>query len=536
MLFSSKPIDKSNDLFQRKILLDICLVALAGIILRIIFFSGYMGSDDVVYIERAIEISKNIWKSADYNGALRYGFNIPAGILIKLFGKSIVVANLWPMICSIAEIICIYFIVLQTLNRKAALISAFILAFLPIHICAATKIHVDSIISLFISLSYISFYKGIIHKEKYYYLIAGLCGGFVFWCRELAIFYLLAFVFLPAFFKNKYTKEMIYFLYGGIIMLVSHMLLMYTISGSMFHFFNTIYSQINTSFIHGNKIHEPFYYFNYLFFRPFHTGLLGYLALAGLLRILWLDEKYIPNENKIFYVFWTISLVLLFSFFPISFRPFKFVTKQSNYIIMFTTPLVILSGYFLSKFNKSILWVILFLVFGTSLILSAFEQQSRRNFVSNSKSIITFLESNPNARVYGTVNNANIAKINSMFLNDDIDKRIKNLKQLKSLNFLNNKGNVYAVIDKETMGWATEDLIVDKIPECWEYEKRLKPEGYGFGKIVMKFALKVSEKLKIVPEKLILKMKDYYEPKPADIYLVNEDCKNLNLKKLFEKN
>src|SRR5215467_13068169 len=56
--------------------------------LRVASFNGPLGSDDVVYLGRAVEISNGVWSSANYNGSLRYGFNIPAGFIIYLLGLS----------------------------------------------------------------------------------------------------------------------------------------------------------------------------------------------------------------------------------------------------------------------------------------------------------------------------------------------------------------------------------------------------------------------------------------------------------------
>ena len=511
---------------NRNILFDVCLVALTGIVLRSLFFSGYMGSDDVVYIKRAMEIANNIWTSADYNGALRYGFNIPAGLLIKIFGDSLFVVNLWPMLCAIAEIVLLYFFVRYTLDRRTALIASIILASLPIHVCAATKVHVDSIISLFISLSYILFYIGLLQNRKWIFFLSGICSGFVFWCRELAIFYIIAFAVLPFFLKKQYNKKLIYYVLGGLLMLIMHVLLMYFISGDIFHFFYTIFGQIDSGFVHGTKIHDPFYYFTYLFFKPFHTGLVGYFALAGLV-IMWLPGSSSPlKEHRGFFTFWAVSLVVLFSFFPISINPFKFVTKQSNYLIMFTTPIVLLSSYCLAKLPKNTFWVLFTAVFCSSIVLSAIEQQSRRVFVSNSKAVVSFLNSNPQAVVYGSVNNHNIAEIESMLNHSDISLRLKPLKQFQQGIGSYTKDGVYVVIDKETMRWSAKDLIIKKIPPCWEYKQTLKPEGFGLGRYVLELILKAAPFIKITPEKLLNKMEHYYRPQKADIYLVNKKCRS----------
>ncbi len=98
-------------------LLGIIVIAF---VLRLAFFHGPLGSDDNVYVTRALNVALGQWPSTDYIGALRYGFNIPTGFFIWLFGPSLFVANLYPFLLSIAEIAVVGVLTRRPLGDRPA--------------------------------------------------------------------------------------------------------------------------------------------------------------------------------------------------------------------------------------------------------------------------------------------------------------------------------------------------------------------------------------------------------------------------------
>src|SRR6185312_5206988 len=65
--------------------------------LRLLFYTGFMGSDEVTYFLEASAISNGEWPRTGYIGALRYGINIPIAIALYLFGPSQYAANAWAL-------------------------------------------------------------------------------------------------------------------------------------------------------------------------------------------------------------------------------------------------------------------------------------------------------------------------------------------------------------------------------------------------------------------------------------------------------
>ena len=73
-------------------------------VVRVLFFSGYFGSDDVSSSQIAVSISNGRWAVGHYLASLRYGISVPIAIFIKIFGLNEFVVVLWPLVCSVAEV------------------------------------------------------------------------------------------------------------------------------------------------------------------------------------------------------------------------------------------------------------------------------------------------------------------------------------------------------------------------------------------------------------------------------------------------
>ena len=141
---------------------DPILILLLALLVRLVTYNGAFGSDDLTYFDRALQLARGDWSSANYNGALRYGFNLPAAAFIALFGESLFVANLWPLACSLIEIGAVFVFAKAVMHRRAGIFAALLLATAPLHIAVATRIHADAVVSMFTTVSFVLLYLGIL--------------------------------------------------------------------------------------------------------------------------------------------------------------------------------------------------------------------------------------------------------------------------------------------------------------------------------------------------------------------------------------
>ncbi len=239
---------------------DLAAILLFALALRLALFNGPFGSDDTVYYQRALEISRGEWTPANYNGALRYGFNLPAGLLMRVFGPSVFAANLWPLLCSLAEVATVYLVGAALGGRRIAAIAALLLAATPLHIAVASRIHADAVVSAALSGSFALLFFGLRRRSVALLFAAGLCLGAVFWAKELAAVTFLAFLPLLAYFSARGSHQwagrgrgLAAALAGLALMFALHFALMAAIAGDPLHAIRVVTGAMQRNFIDGGQ-------------------------------------------------------------------------------------------------------------------------------------------------------------------------------------------------------------------------------------------------------------------------------------------
>ncbi len=503
-------------------------VLVLATIVRLVFFNGIFGSDDLVYLNRAVQISEGIWSSANYNGALRYGFNIPAGFFIYLFGVNLFAANLWPLLCSLAEIAIIYWFALGLWGWRAALYSGLILVCMPLHIAVSTRLHADPVVSLFLTLSFVLFFVAGQRRSPLLYFLTGLTMGLVFWTKELLLIALFAFALYPLL-ARRLDLRWLYIVGGGLVMLFAHFLLMFVIAGDPLHLFKVMTIQLDRDFIHGGKEDQVWYYFWYLFIDIKHTWLAPFLAAITVIIVTRRRFSSSSVDTGIAYVvFWLVSLLAVLSFTPISWEPLRFVTKQSNYLTLFLAPIALLAGYLVARLSRWIGFIVLAVVMAGGFALGALEQQAYHVFTSNSKAAVEFAKAHPDSWIVGSINNGNIARVYSILNRDPaLEDRFGYLskgalpKEVEASAVGRMTGG-YAVLDWETMEWGSDAMKLDTPPRCWQEITRLAPTGFGFSQTLIKGMLAIIEVLpESIGRRLAPPLQRLSQPRPAIVYRVD---------------
>lgn len=494
----------------------LAILALA-VLIRQLFFGGPVGSDDVVYLGRTIDVGEGLWTAAHYNGGLRYGYNLPSGAFWAVFGPGMQSANLFSLVSSLLEIVLVYFFAMNIWGVRAAWIAALIMAFLPMHVLGATAIHADPAAALFISLSVVIFYFAEQTKSRLLYFVCGLSIGYVFWVKELIIVYMLIFG-LYALVYWRWSNLWFFVGFGGLVMLFGHFAIMWATAGDPFHGFRIYFMQISRDFIGSYKETEPFYYFRYLLFDVRHTGLLGPLAaLAAVVALVRFRSRLDPGLA--FVLWWAAGLLVVFSFTPISLAPFQFITKQSNYLNLFFAPLTLLAAWLLSQWSLRWSLAVLLPLAALSVLLTGLKQQDKRAFVSNSRAVIEFARANPEAEVYASVNNRNMSTFYTR-----LGEPVPTIRTLGELANRPADTRVFAVFDPVTQGWSPRDVEVEEVPACWTPYTTLEPIGFGTGRLVTLVAATFAG---VAPGPLGAKASGIFQellsPEPAQVYVVPTD-------------
>lgn len=522
------PMEPRTNIAMRNFSILAAILFLAAA-LRLVFFNGFFGSDDLVYLQRSLEISNGVWTSANYNGALRYGYNLPAALFIYIFGLNAFTANMWTLLCSLGEIAIVFLFTARFIGLKAAIYAGLVLACIPLHIALGTRIHADSVLAFFLTLAFVLFYWAERSHSRHLYFATGLALGMIFWSKELGVITFLAFLTYPFVFR-RLNKDWFWVVLGGAVMLVSHLLLMQLIAGDPLHLIKTVTGQVQTGFVQGGGGEDAAgYYFRYLFVDIKHTWLASFLAFAAMYGVLFRSRDMVNRQPHMYVAWWLIALLVVLSFTPVSFSPFRLAMKQSNYLNLFLAPIAIFAGVFLANFRFRILARALTattLVGG--ILLGAMAQQSYRLFTANSRAAVEFMQANPDDWVVGSFNNVNIARVTAILdVEPDLDDRFGYLSLDKDENrakapLVGRTPFGFAVLDQETQSWGKEQIKLGSAPSCWKLVKELEPDMDGLGHSILTVAVSVAERIpSAIGRKIESKMLDYSRPLPAKVYRID---------------
>ena len=225
---------------------------------------------------------------------------------------------------------------------------------LPLDAALATSLNPDPYLALFISGSIVVFFFAESHDSHPQYFLAGLLAGWVFWIKEEVIVFGLVFLIFAAF-QGRWRTGWLWFLLGGLLCCVADLIFFWLAYGDPFYHYSVVHRAVGDQ-LAAQSFGEtsPWAYIGFLFIKVYHTGLLGWLALAGC--VLALRRPAQPGTR--FVLIWGIGLLVIFSLFPVSLSPPEFIRKTATYMEIFVTPLALLAGWFLAQQQRAVAFVL----------------------------------------------------------------------------------------------------------------------------------------------------------------------------------
>jgi 4-amino-4-deoxy-L-arabinose transferase-like glycosyltransferase len=476
---------------------DLLLVLALALLWRVLFFNGEFGSDDGVYAERALDVATGAWSTANYNGALRYGFNIPAGLAVWAFGASRAVVNLWPLLCSLFEVALVYVFARRHLGPTVALCAGLLLGAAPLHIAVATRLHADPVVAFFLTAAFVSAEAALRRRSLWLSLMCGLSLGMVFWTKELVAVVYLAFVPL-LWYHRRFVLGVGVVLCGLALMLLLHGLLMWWIAGDPLHAVRVVLGAVGRNFVDAVAGEDrPGFYLHYLFVDLRHLGLLGWLALPGL-WLAWRRPVRQPGAGvppALFCLFWGLGLLLVLSLFPVSLQPLRFTMKQANYASLFLAPLVLLAALTLTRCGAMVRLPLLMLTMALGLLLAALQQADIRSFTANSKGALVQLANQPGVVLVGSRGLVGIAGVERSLGHPG--PQVYGYADLAAdPALLRGHGpagaEVLALVDPVTANWAPGPRPVRQAWPCWQRVATVLPQDLGLGNQVAAMLVRLS--------------------------------------------
>lgn len=499
-------------------------IVLFGLFLRCLFFTGFFGSDEVIYVEAAAKIAHGDWSGSDYIGAIRYGVNLPVALSFMLFGFSEFSGNLWSLLTSISEIGLMYIAARAMWGRHAAAGAALCLATLPVHVHYATRLMADAPLALFVSLFFISTWFAERRGDRGAYLLTGLALGATFWIKD-AVFYLsIAVLGIYILLARRWHRQWLFTGGAALLLVLLNGLLMWAI------YDNPLYSYL----VGARSLHvlipattTPAYYLRYLLVDVKHTFLLGYLVLCAIFTVIRAERPPpLVATPAGFVLIWGIAFFGILSMLSL---------RQVNYMLIISPPFALLVGFFLADLPRELRLCLLMTLTCGGIVLSALEQQAVHAFTANSRATVAFADSHPNDVVfapqgavradtyYRTVDMSSIAR-----------PAIRPTKQLESILVRNavpppiTAGKIYAIRDPQAGDWvvsSSDDTLTRPDSACLAKVATLLPSALGAGHHVVAAMLALVARLPAnLAEQLTHKLDGSFTPQPAVVYEVGAPC------------
>lgn len=450
----------------------------AALLLRVVFYSGFFGSDEVSYTEAAYRLLDGDWTVASYVGSNRYGVNLPMAAMGALFGRGEWSAAVYSMACSLAEVALLAGLGARVVGVRAALAGAWLLALTPLHINLAGRLAADAPMALTLTAAFLLFFRAELSTSgrgrAWGFFLAGAVAGWGFWIKPVAVYYVALFLLVPLL-VSRWRWEWMWMAVGFFGMVGANCLLFAVLAGDAMFLFKTMAERRASGYLEaelstGASMNAPWYYLVYLFGKVYHTLWLGPLAVLG----LWAARR-MEAERRRLLLLWALGLLIAFSLFPVGFNPLTWVPKQTNYMSLFLAPLALLGGLALAQLPRVAPAVIAFVLVPPALLLAAMQQNQVTAFTANSKALVALVRAEPQ-QVYWVSTNALRASTFEALVRQP-------LPQIRSVHDWRPGDKGRAFLDPQTLQWAQHEPFrsLDQVPACWQRLRKVEGKAEGFG-------------------------------------------------------
>lgn len=482
---------------------QLLMLLLVASMLRLIFYTGFFGSDEVTYTQAAFKLLEGDWSVSSYVGSNRYGINLPVAASAALFGKSEFSAALYSMVCSLAEIWLLAWMGARLVGSSLALAGAWLLALTPLHVHLAGRLLADAPMALCVTASFLLFFIGEIENRAKSFFLAGVAAGCAFWIKPAAIFYVAVFVAVPLLMR-RWNRAHVWMIFGLFVMILANCALFALLTGEWLYIFRVSSERMASGYLaselaSGKQIDSPGYYIDYLFAKPFHTAWLGPLGVLGAYFALRSRQP-----AALYICFWALGLILVLSLMPVSLRPLTFVPKQTNYMTLFLAPIALLAALGLQKLGRMQrpAWCV---IVGLAFILGALEQNQIANFTANSHALVELAKNNPRQQYWVGSNAGRAAQFEGL-----VRSAVPNVS-FYSENVPTLEG--FVVVDPQTSSWGGDLRLEDvRGRDCWISVDDIRGSAQGAGPFIL------GGVANYLPDSLGSRLKALFVVSPAQIF------------------
>jgi len=363
-----------------------------GVLVRLVFWVGFMGSDEATYLKAAKLVLAGEWPTSNYIGVLRYGVNLPMAGAMALGGVSEGAAVFWGLACSVLEVAVVFVLGYQLAGTRVGLLAAVFLAVLPAHVHYASRIMADPPLALLVSLGMSLMITAEDRSARWAYMLSGVAFGTAYWVKESGLYVSLTALVLYALLVRRFHWRWLWLVVGLSLMVAGNMLLMWLVYDDPLYIQRSIQLSLGRIEESTNK----FFYLKALFVDIRNIGLIGWVALAGVVVLALRRGPELRSRTAArVMVFWWLGFVTILSQLPL---------RQINYMLLFAAPMAVLGSYALIAAlaqMRRLGYGLVALVLSVGLMLAALQQAAVHAFTANSRLAVAIADANPGFPMFG---------------------------------------------------------------------------------------------------------------------------------------
>ena len=353
----------------------ILIILFFALLLRLIFFTGFSGSDDYLLVKAADDLNKGRLDFHETNHIpLRLALLYPAGFSIQLFGINDLALALFPLFCSLGIILFTYLIGKKLLGEPVGLLAAFLLSFFPLEVLHGSIFVAEPVAGFFFLIAVYL----LLLDTKVSLFFGGIFLGLSYLAKELYLLTLPLLLIYLFYRKKKISLHHFLFFFGFLLIFLGELLFFFSSTGNLFfrqetaQYFAALFTPDQTMIWR-----EVFFRYPLLVFNPinFQVGLFFYLfTFAFVFAII---KKIKPLYPMIFF---SLFFLLYLNFGSTQFSEYTPLPRSLRYFMIASPSLAILSSVFLLKIKKySRIWIfplLLGILFLSALLSSYFASRA----------------------------------------------------------------------------------------------------------------------------------------------------------------
>jgi 4-amino-4-deoxy-L-arabinose transferase-like glycosyltransferase len=368
MLASSVAADSPSLIRRETLTLTMGLAAclILGLVVRLLLFGGFSGSDDGSYAAIAYEMARGTFRIQEFTGApvypLRLAIVAPLALLFRFVGPSEAAVVAMPLLVSLLSVILAFLAGRLFISSRAGLIAAFLAALIPLDGAYGSQLIPDPLSAFWVNVSVILLFTCLTRMElRAPALVAGVAAvsfGLGWLTKEIIVYSAPFVLFLLVLLYRQggaRRRAAVVFCVTGAAVLVLECVYYHHITGDwLFRYHETERNALVSAhglFAENSRFGwQPGHYWQAVARRVLKDGPqilllsapLGGITLAALFAVTyaWLRRL----EALTYPAIWFLSLLLLFDFGSTSLKLYRPLVLYPEYLYPLLLPATVLSA------------------------------------------------------------------------------------------------------------------------------------------------------------------------------------------------